>query len=390
MIKAQPIKVVIINRSFWPIYPVIGEALLRFAEGAVDKGYEVSVIMQDHVGIKKKLKKEGRGKGVRFVPLKALTDSSSSVFLRTFDAIFFMLLVFINLIKIRPNKIYISTDPPVAVPFFVMIYSWFSKAKYVYHLQDIHPEAANIVVPMNPWVFKFLKFVDTVTMRNAECLITITEQMAKEIRFRSNTNAPIYIINNPAVSFDGIDTTKAKTAGFTFCGNAGRLQRIPLVLNAIEAYFNRGGKLKFTFAGGGVFAKQIEEFSEKHVNFEYVGSISAKEAAQLSSDFTWALMPIEDSVTRFAFPSKSSSYVCSGAQVLAICGEDTYVAEWVKSNRVGLSVQPQLEKLAAIFFDIESGKYLNCFKSTDRDKFKDQLGFEIFIEKLNYYVLKDS
>ena len=57
MIKTKLTKVVLINRSFWPIYPVIGEALLRFAEGAVDKGYEVSVIMQDHVGIKKKLKK---------------------------------------------------------------------------------------------------------------------------------------------------------------------------------------------------------------------------------------------------------------------------------------------------------------------------------------------
>ena len=301
-----------------------------------------------------------------------------------------MLMVFINLIKIRPNKIYVSTDPPVAVPFIVMIYSWFSKAKYVYHLQDIHPEAANIVVPMNPWVFKVLKFLDTVTMRKAECLITITKQMEKEIRFRSRTNAPIHIINNPAISFDDIDITKAKTAGFTFCGNAGRLQRIPLILSAIEAYYNQGGKLKFTFAGGGVFAKQIEAFSKKHLNFEYVGLISAKEAAQLSSDFTWALMPIEDSVTRFAFPSKSSSYVCSGAQVLAICGEDTYVAEWVKSNHVGLSVQPRLERLVAIFFDIENGKYLNCFKSTDRDKFKDQLGFEIFIEKLNYHVLKCS
>ena len=42
----------IINRSFWPIYPVIGEGLLRLAEElAFTK--KVGVILQDHVGIKK-------------------------------------------------------------------------------------------------------------------------------------------------------------------------------------------------------------------------------------------------------------------------------------------------------------------------------------------------
>ena len=42
----------IINRSFWPLYPVIGESLLRLAEKiSIDK--KVGIVMQDHVDIKK-------------------------------------------------------------------------------------------------------------------------------------------------------------------------------------------------------------------------------------------------------------------------------------------------------------------------------------------------
>ena len=53
-------------------------------------------------------------------------------------------------------------------------------------------------------------------MRKAKCLITITEQMATEIRSRSGTLVPIHVLDNPAVSFDGIDTTKPKIEGFSF------------------------------------------------------------------------------------------------------------------------------------------------------------------------------
>ena len=47
---------VIINRSFWPIYPVLGEGLLRLAE-SLASSKKVAVIIQDHENIKKHLKR---------------------------------------------------------------------------------------------------------------------------------------------------------------------------------------------------------------------------------------------------------------------------------------------------------------------------------------------
>ena len=383
----KPIKIAIINRSFWPVYPLIGEALLRFAEGAAKRDHFVSVIMQDHVGIKGKLAEAGRGEGVQFYPTKALTTSASGTLFRAFDALFFTLWVMVVLLWIRPSRVYVSTDPPIVVPFIVMIYSQLFGAEYIYHLQDIHPEATNVVIPVNKWIYKLLLKMDALSMRKAMRLITITDQMATEIRSRSRTKAAINVLANPAVSFDGIDTSKPKISGFSFCGNAGRMQRIPLILTAIETYFKQGGELDFTFAGGGVYANHLKDFSKKFSHFHYRGLVSSTEAAQINADYTWALLPIEDEVTRFAFPSKSSSYVFSGANILAVCGEETSVAQWVNANRVGLVVKPSVESIVETFFDIEKGAFQDLSDEESRDALKAGLHFEVFIEALNVVVL---
>ena len=70
-------------------------------------------------------------------------------------------------------KVYVSR-PPVVVPFIVMTYSQLFGAEYIYHLQDIHPEGANAVIPVNKWIYKLLLKMDALSMRKAARLITIT------------------------------------------------------------------------------------------------------------------------------------------------------------------------------------------------------------------------
>ena len=71
-------------------------------------------------------------------------------------------------------------------------------------------------------------------MRHASSIITITQTMKDEIIARSNTKSDIYLIDNPAISFDG--SVQLKTKGFVFSGNLGRLQRISLLLKSIDKY----------------------------------------------------------------------------------------------------------------------------------------------------------
>ena len=118
---------------------------------------------------------------------------------------------------------------------------------------------------------------------------------------------------------------------------------------------------------------------EKYVNVTYKGLISASEAAQLSADYEWALLPIEDDVTKFAFPSKSSSYVFAGAKIVAVCGCNTSVAEWVTTNSVGVVVEPCVDSLCQFFFAIERDESSNVQLDIDRDILKARLGFDVFV-----------
>lgn len=379
---------VIINRSFWPIYPVIGEALMRFAEQQAKMQF-VGVILQDHADIKQHLAREQRGDKVGFYPCHAFSVSGSSIVRRAVDAVFFMLWVFVVLLLKRPKKVYVSTDPPVLVPFIVMVYCKIFRARYVYHLQDIHPEAANVVFPVRPAIYHFLRWLDSLTMRNASLLITITDGMAREIRVRSGTLSPVQVLSNPSVSFDGVVLPESKRLGFVFCGNAGRLQRMPLLIQAIDQYCASGGKLPFVFAGAGVFSEKLKELAAKHGNVTYLGFVSALEAAQLNADYQWALLPIEDKVTRFAFPSKSSSYVFSGALVAAICGAGTSVAKWVLENDLGVVLNPAADELCQFFRAVENGSPSPELFDTDRCKLKERLGFDVFVERLSQLVISE-
>ncbi|MCK2150065.1 glycosyltransferase [Marinobacter alexandrii] len=371
----------IINRSFWPVYPVIGEALLRLAEDLAG-GKKVSVIMQDHADIHTSLRKGKRGANVEFFSGKAWSTSASGLFVRALDAVYFMLWVVFALLRSRPKTVYVSTDPPVLVPFVVAVYCALFRAKFIYHLQDIHPEAANVVIKVHPLLFTVLQRIDCFSMRRADVVITITEEMAEEIRKRSGTRSPINIEGNPAVSFDEVSQPPNKKKGLTFCGNAGRLQRIPLLIDSITQYLDAGGKLEFAFAGGGIYSSALAELAEKYDEVDFWGQITPAEAAQLNCNYEWALLPIEDEVTRYAFPSKSSSYVFARTAVLAVCGDDTSVAEWVSSQNLGVVCSPDVASLVGTFIRIESGELCSADFDGDREGLKAKLSFDHFVARL--------
>ena len=368
----------IINRSFWPHSQVIGESLLLLAE-SVARNKHVVVITQSDGKLKERLSDAKRGKGVDVRDVRSRANSSSNLLKRGIDAIFFTVWTLFCLLRSRPEMVYVSTNPPVLVPFIVFIYSRMFGARYCYHLQDIHPEAANIVVKLNPFVFRFLQGIDNISMRNAESLVTLSEDMKGYILKRSGTSAQIHLLDNPAFDIS-IENTESRTAGFVFCGNAGRLQRIPLLLEAISEYIEQGGKLKFSFIGAGVYSKKIQEISEKYEIFDYFGFLPAAQAAEIVNQHRWALLPIDDEVTIYAFPSKSSSYAVSNCRILAICSKETSVAQWVLKNKIGRTCEPQKNKIIEAFRSIETEASLAY--SGAPESLKQKLKIEFFVDRI--------
>ena len=344
-------KYAIINRSFWPDNQVIGEALLQFAE-RISSTSMVTVIAQSSKNIEEELEQFNRGEDVKFKCCKLRALSGSSFLTRAFDSLLFTFWVIYNLLIERPSRIYVSTDPPVLIPFVVRWYSKVFRARYIYHLQDIHPEAVNSVTPLNSFVYACLRWMDNQALRNASKLVTITNDMRSYIIKRSATNVPIYLLSNP--SFPVSKKTKVVIdRDLVFCGNLGRFQRIPLLLSAIERYLTEQGTLTFTFVGDGAFVSEVAQLSERCSQVEYLGRMSAQEAAKVVQKHAWGILSIDDEVTKFAFPSKASSYIAAGCRILAVCGDGTNVAKWVVSNKLGIVSSPVIDDLVNHFREIE-------------------------------------
>lgn len=351
---ARKTDLAIVNRSFWPGGQVIGEALLQFAEVA-SRDWDVCVITQAKENLGKTLKSKRRGEGLRARSCKLRTDSASSVAMRALDALFFTLWVFFCLVVERPKKVYVSTDPPVVVPFIVAIYCHVFRARFLYHLQDIHPEITNSIFGLSAPLFRILKALDNYTLKRANLIVTLSEDMRAYIGSRVSVRAPIVLLENPALA-PPESGTAFESGDIVFCGNAGRVQRIPLLLKAISHYINEGGGMSFSFAGGGLYAKEIEALAQTTQQVKYYGVLPAQDAASLVAAHKWALLPIEDEVTKYAFPSKSSGYALSGVPILAVCGEDTSIAKWVKGNKLGKVCFPSTADLVNCFFGIEDSE----------------------------------
>lgn len=352
--SAKKEKVAIISRSFWPENPAIGEALLLLAE-SLSQEAEPIVITQVAKGFSKKLRKFKRGKEVQFVTLPALTDSSSAMALRITELLLFTGFTLASLVYYRPDKVYVATNPPIFTPLVVRYYCQLFNKKYVYHLQDIHPEITSIVTGKDNVLTRLLELIDTKTITKASTVITLTEQMKSYIINRTGKQLAIELLPNPSVQdqTQPVHSAHERKKGFVYCGNAGRLQRIPLLIKSIKRYIQEDGKLPFVFAGGGVYSTALQDLADQSQNVTYLGVLTAREASKLLHNYSFGLMPIEDDVTKYAFPSKSSSYVFSGCEVVAICGKDTSVSDWVLHNNLGYVAEPNIEELVALFHDLE-------------------------------------
>ena len=215
--------------------------------------------------------------------------------------------------------------------------------------------------------------------KSASKILTINSEMKKYLLERAPNSSKINIISNPTIiNFN--QTYQNKKNGFVFCGNAGRLQRMPLLLLAIEKYIEDGGNLPFKFIGSGVFSKNIFELSQKYSQVECLGYLNANECNNIISNYKWALLPIEDEITKFAFPSKTSAYLIANSNILSICSSYTSVSKWISSNQLGINVEPNKKSLVKIFNKIERNE-IHIFNPNRKDLVMD-LSPEFFANKI--------
>ena len=176
----------IVSRDFWPNAASIGEGLSLLAK-ELSASARTSVVTMSNCDIARmSADKLGSSNSLSFFVAKPLTNSSSSFVMRILELLYFGLWLLVSLFRARPDVIYIATNPPILLPLIVALYCKIFRGRFVYHLQDIHPEAANLLLPMPPALLSFLRALDSWSLKSASTVITLTKEMQFVIEQRGN------------------------------------------------------------------------------------------------------------------------------------------------------------------------------------------------------------
>lgn len=164
----------------------------------------------------------------------------------TITRLLFPLFVFTHLLFKSRGVVVTPSTPPVLMGFITFLAKRlsFSRFEYVYHCQDLHPEALEISgLISNKIIISFLTFLDKITIKNAKENIVLSQDMKNTLVHRTEVNPNnISVINNfiPSAYTNNKKTlTKTIRAShskndliFVFAGNLGAFQNLEMLLLA--------------------------------------------------------------------------------------------------------------------------------------------------------------
>ena len=88
---------------------------------------------------------------------RLLATLLSRVLMRVFDAHLYCFWTAFKLLSIKPDIVYVTSNPPILLSFCISLLGKVFNFKYVYHVQDIHPEISNLVFKIPDFINRVLK-----------------------------------------------------------------------------------------------------------------------------------------------------------------------------------------------------------------------------------------
>jgi len=341
-------KILFTHRYFWPDSPPYGLMIKSLAEALateIDNNVHVYASMPSYrTKVVDKNLRVQKVNGVNITRGWVIGSESSGVLIRVLNVIAYCLGMFIHILKIKPDVVTASTFPPVFAACISSIAANLVGAKFIYHMQDIHPEVAlhskGFLGKRVPQLL--LRWVDNRTLRRTNAVIVLSKDMENTLRSRGIEIPPIYVINNPAIETDEISsavpTEYVKAQGSVrviFAGNLGRFQNLPVLLDGIAVCFDKYPNLELLFLGdGGEKAKLIERWGD-HPQVKFIAAMPFHQAKELISSSDIGLVSLQENIYRVSFPSKFATYLNFGLPVLALVESQSEMACTIKDNCLG-------------------------------------------------------
>lgn len=355
-------KVTFFYQHYWPDSPPYASMLRSIAEALTAADHHVHVLtgQPSYKSSDRASKVPAREfiSGVDVQRLGALWGSGRRRSISLLQKMLFPLRALIALLVrryvhgIKTDVIVAATIPPVANGLFAWLAARMIGSAFVYHMQDIYPE---IGTAAGLWTetsvrHKVLLRIDTFICKRADRCIVLSDDMRNSLLARGLSDAKLLTVNN--FMLETHDQRPDRIAvpysivshgpRLVFAGNIGRFQGLELVLQGFlkwqqETKIAEHKRWELHFLGDGKYKNDLMAQARLSDQVVFHGHLAFAEASGFISSCDAGIVSLNPEIYKYAFPSKTLTYLGLGIPLLAVIEAEACLATTIESHQLGVA-----------------------------------------------------
>ena len=342
-------RILFLNRSFWPDTDATGVLLSELAEDLAIE-HEVTVICGPaNLGAQRGralLSREQFG-AVKIVRTGGRSLSKKNLIRRALGLVIYLALATVAAMRERPDVIVAETDPPL-LGLLGTIVKRVRRCRLIYYCQDLYPDIATASggLKFRPLLSLF-GAANRIAYRRSDLVVVLGEDMAQRLRRKGVPRERIAIVPNwidcRKVRPDPANLCGSKSREFTvmYAGNLGLSQGLETVLEA--AHLTReDGRVKFVLVGDGARKSWLEHQARtlRLPNIKFIDRQLPDAMSKVLAAGHLHLIPLMAGAAGCLVPSKVYGILAAGRPFVAIMEEGGEVARLAREFQVGFVIPP--------------------------------------------------
>lgn len=345
-----PVRLIFLNRFYWPDEPATAQLLTDLAEGLARRGHEITVITS-HPGRPEVPRRETRH-GVRILRTRSLGLGRHGLAGRAADFLLYLAgAKWTLLLEAGPGTLVVPmTDPPLLGP-VTWIHAGLAGAGVLHWTQDIYPEVAEAVAPgplsrlagllLRPW--------RNLAWRHSRGVVALGEEMAVFLRLHGVKHDRIAVIPNWAPAGTEIVTPAdvqarrvvwdvADRLVIAYSGNLGRVHDLEPVLQ-VAAALREEREFVFLIIGGGAQRAELAQAvaAQKLRNVRFLPAQPREKLASSLAAADLHLVTLRPGCEALVFPSKLYGIAAAGRPVVFIGPAHCELARLIRDRGMGIA-----------------------------------------------------
>lgn len=338
----------VIYRHSYPDSAPYARILKALTESFVREGHEVTVFCaQPSYNDRRAPRRPWREVvcGVAYIRMPLLWENKRFLVLRLVNSLLFLIgALLYGLVTRRMDATMTVTSPPVFMGAIGWLVAHARGCRFLYHCQDIHPEAAVCAgVLTDGWMARLMTAIDNASIRRADLVVVLSEEMREAIRVRGLDICRVEILNNFYIRPNGQRTRiprplerKPGTFRVLFAGNIGLFQGLGDIISAAHL-LSHIPSIEFLFVGDGAACAKLRHLAGpllgRTVHFHPF--VPEAEAVRIMQESDLGVVSLKKEIYRYAYPSKAITLISCGCPLLVVMEAESSLAQLVESEQIG-------------------------------------------------------